>query len=196
MIRLAPLLLLLTGCDSSFADPSREYAEPVAAVATPHPTRIHRPSGLGAVDTPLQDIHGTPVGVSCATCHAGPGEDAIATDQGNPEQVHGSIELQHGALACAACHDPEDRRLLRLADGRSLEMGEAMQLCAQCHGPQARDYQHGAHGGMSGYWDLRQGERLRNHCVDCHAPHSPRPAPVQPAPRALDRVSGTAEEAH
>lgn len=189
-------LTLFLACDQGFVDPSREYGPPVPD-APAKVSRVHVPTSLGAVDTPRRDIHGAPIGVSCATCHAGPGEDAIVVgDEGNPEQMHGTIELLHGGLACDACHEPTDRRLLHLADGAKLEMAEAMKLCAQCHGPQARDYQKGAHGGMTGYWDLRQGERVRNHCVECHAPHSPKPPQVQPAPRAVDRVVFPASETH
>jgi nitrate reductase cytochrome c-type subunit len=53
-------------------------------------------------------------------------------------------------------------------------------LCAQCHGPQARDFQHGAHGGMTGYWDLSKGPRRRNSCIDCHDPHAPKYPAVMP----------------
>ena len=60
---------------------------------------------------------------------------------------------------------------MRLADGRKLPFSEAQLLCAQCHGPQARDYLHGAHGGMNGYWDKARG--TRNTCTDCHDPHAP-----------------------
>ena len=58
-----------------------------------------------------------------------------------------------------------------------------MTLCAQCHGPQFRDYQHGAHGGMTGYWDLTKGGRMRNNCIDCHDPHAPKYPTVTPGPR-------------
>jgi formate-dependent nitrite reductase cytochrome c552 subunit len=62
-----------------------------------------------------------------------------------------------------------------------------MQLCAQCHGPQYRDYRHGAHGGMAGHWDLAKGGRVRNNCIDCHDPHSPKYPTVRPAGGPLDR---------
>jgi hypothetical protein len=55
-------------------------------------------------------------------------------------------------------------------------------LCRQCHGPQARDFDHGAHGGMKGHWDLAHGDRLRHGCTTCHDPHSPAFSPMWPAP--------------
>jgi hypothetical protein len=57
------------------------------------------------------------------------------------------------------CHDPARYDRLRLATGESIPMTDALQLCAQCHGTQHRDWRHGAHGGMSGHWDLARGPR-------------------------------------
>jgi hypothetical protein len=62
-----------------------------------------------------------------------------------------------------------------------------MDLCGQCHGPQARDYAHGAHGGMTGYWDLSRGPRERNNCIDCHDPHAPAFPKVRPVFAPKDR---------
>jgi len=166
------VLALLVGCGSGFTDPSREFAEPVAAGAD-HPVTIHQPAGLGVLDTDRVDIHGAPIGIACATCHeAGADTDALVASLGNPEEMHASVDLQHGALTCGSCHD-EQRHLLRLADSTTLEMPEAMTLCAQCHGPAKRDYDAGSHGGMKGYWDLSRGPRTRNHCLDCHGAHDP-----------------------
>ena len=167
------LAVLLAGCDLGFADPSREFADPVPADAAHHAVVVHQPPTLGLLDTDRVDIHGTPIGVACATCHAPDADgDAIAMDLGNPEDVHGAIDLKHGTLTCDACHD-EQRDLLHLADGQTLVMQQAMELCSQCHGTQRRDYNAGAHGGMTGHWDLRQGPRTRNHCLDCHDAHAP-----------------------
>lgn len=69
-------------------------------------------------------------------------------------------------------------------------MARAIELCRQCHGPQARDYDHGTHGGMTGYWDTTRGPRLRNHCTDCHDAHSPAIVPVMPAAPPRDRYFG------
>lgn len=171
---MPPLLLALSlvACDRGFADPGREFAEAVPPDVALHPVEVHRPSALGRLDTELTEATGAPVGIACATCHK-PGEGpAIADRSGPPERFHAAVELSHGALLCESCH-ASDRTLLHLADGRELEFGDTMALCSQCHGTQRRDYDHGAHGGMNGYWDLRQGPRLRNNCVDCHAAHAP-----------------------
>lgn len=80
--------------------------------------------------------------------------------------------------------------MLHLADGTRLELVEALSLCGQCHGLQRRDYAHGAHGGMNGYWDLHAGPRTRNHCVHCHDPHQPKYPRLLPAPPPRDRFFG------
>ncbi len=186
LFALATPLLQLTGCLGGYADPSREFAEPVPD-GPAHPVTIHQPQTLGVVDTELTDVHGTPIGVACATCHGSAAKPGLVESEGNPEEFHGTLEVVHGNQPCAACHDPNDRSLLRLADGSTLEMTDAMQLCAQCHGPQHRDYQAGSHGGMTGHWDLRQGPRERNHCIDCHDAHAPAFQGGQPVARAVDR---------
>jgi hypothetical protein len=179
---------LLVGCATGFDDSSRAVADPAVVGSEPGRTIIHQPAGLGVVDTPLRDTNGATVGVACATCH-GPSAvgDAWATAQGNPEGMHGSVTLAHGDLSCASCHDPDDRSLLRLANGNTLAMADAMQLCAQCHGSRFVDYQHGAHGGMTGHWDLSRGDRERNHCLDCHPAHAPGWAQVEPVFPPNDR---------
>lgn len=187
------LTLALFACGAEpgadFADPSRAWAEPAPEGA--FHTEIHQPSSLGALDTHLVDVRGGAIGVACATCH-GPGADGevLASLPGEPEELHAGVRLEHGALSCNSCHDPGDRSLLRLADGATLEMDQAMTLCAQCHGVQTRDYRRGSHGGMSGYWDLSRGPRLRNHCLDCHGAHDPAYGQVQPAPGPRDRFIG------
>lgn len=186
-LSLLPLLAMLTACTGGFSDPSRELGEPVTGQVTGR-VEIHRPPTMGVLDTPLQDVHGAPIGVACDTCH-GPDADGevLAQAQDNPEGMHQALEHRHGALACDACHDPDDRRFLHLADGTLLEMPRAMELCAQCHGPQHRDYQRGSHGGMTGSWDLRRGDRVRNHCLDCHDAHAPAWSQLDPVFPPMDR---------
>jgi len=102
-------------------------------------------------------------------------------------RFHAGVALAHGDLTCAACHAPDDRTQLRLADDQRLAFSDVQQLCRQCHGPQYRDYTHGAHGGMRGYWDLSRGPRARNACITCHGAHQPAYPLVQPEPPPRDR---------
>ncbi len=182
-------VFLLAGCGDgdAFRDPSRAFGPEVAADAPVHPTRIHLPETLGVADGPVRDVNGLPVGVACDTCHGPDPYTAWVNTGPVPDDIHGSIELEHGSLTCDFCHDPEDRSLLHLADGSTIPFSDTMQLCAQCHGVQHRDYVRGSHGGMVGYWDTRRGARDRNHCVDCHAPHAPAYGAVMPVLPPRDR---------
>jgi hypothetical protein len=86
-----------------------------------------------------------------------------------------------------SCHHPGNYNTLRLADGRSLAYDFVQTLCAQCHAPQATDYEHGAHGGMNGHWDLTRGPRQRKGCIDCHDPHAPAFPSMAPTFKPHDR---------
>jgi formate-dependent nitrite reductase cytochrome c552 subunit len=140
------------------------------------------------VKTGLTDAAGKPVTISCPTCHATNPPNPQARLGADLDRFHQGLKGAHGNLACVACHNPQEGYgSLRLADGRPLPYPDVMQLCAQCHGPQYRDYQHGAHGGMTGHWDLSRGGRTRNNCVDCHDPHSPKYPTVRPVAGPRDR---------
>jgi len=195
LLGIAALALLLVGCNQGFSDPSREFGPPVAGKKSGVVT-IHQPAGLGLLDTDRRDIHGAPIGIACATCHgAGADMEPIVKELGNPEQMHATITLKHGENTCASCHDT-DRSKLRLANGTTFPMSDAMRLCAQCHGPQKRDYDAGSHGGMTGYWDLRQGPRTRNHCLDCHSAHDPAFRGGEAVHPVKDRFMSAPSETH
>lgn len=187
MISLASVILLLSGCETGFKDPSREMA-PKTASTTVHPEVIHKPDPVAVWNSPLVDDPTVPAHAECGTCH-GPNPKNFGAALKPGERFHTNIEVQHGNLSCTQCHDP-DRTKLHLADGTQFDFSEVMQLCSQCHGPQYRDYEHGAHGGMTGYWDEHRGEQVRNNCTDCHAPHSPAFASVMPVFPPRDRYYG------
>lgn len=152
------------------------------------PVHIRRPAGPPTIATGLVDERGTPIRIACATCHATKPTNPDARVGAALRQFHQTLVGNHGNLTCVSCHNPADGHgSLRLADSRSVPFTEVMTLCAQCHGTQYRDYQHGAHGGMTGYWDLTRGGRSRNNCVDCHDPHAPKYPTVTPAPGPNDR---------
>lgn len=181
---------ILGGACGSRDNSERRYGPAVAADAGLYPVRIHVPASLSGLRGSVPDPNGNPTEVPCATCHAGR-TFALPATPADLRGPHAGMRFRHGSNGCASCHDPADAVRLRLADGRSIPMTEALTLCSQCHGPQARDYAHGAHGGMSGYWDLRRGPRVRNHCTDCHDPHDPAfPSfiPMPPPPDAPRRA--------
>jgi len=190
-------VVVLIGAGAYLADvyrdrtANREGGVDVAAAPADgprHPVLIRKPEGRPVVKTGLTDHAGLPADVACATCHATREPNPAARLGADLKLFHQGLHGQHGCLSCNACHNPTaGYATLRLADGRSLPYSEAMQLCAQCHGPQYRDYLNGAHGGMTGYWDLTKGGRSRNTCTDCHDPHAPRYPTVRPAPGPRDR---------
>lgn len=189
MIRLTGILtmILCTSCGASgFTDPTRELGDPLPDGEL-HADVIHTPDARGVWHSPLTDDPTLPEHATCGTCH-GPNPKDFGTKL--PEQdFHSNIEVSHGALRCNHCHDA-DRTLLHQADGSTFDFSEVITLCGQCHGPIARDYEHGVHGGANGYWDRRQGPRIRDNCVDCHAPHAPAISQVMPVFHPRDRYMG------
>ena len=148
---------------------------------------IHIPERLTSVATGEVDALGRPVRVACVTCHSLRTPEVLPASMADLQEFHRGLDFAHGTNRCGTCHVIGDQTSLRLADGTIIPMRDAIELCAQCHGPQYRDYQHGAHGGMTGHWDLSAGDRLRNHCVDCHDPHVPAFQPSRPVLPPRDR---------
>jgi hypothetical protein len=159
------------------------------ASAPLHPVTIQQPAGPPRVNTGTTNFHGQVVTVACGTCHATTQPNARTHTSVELDQFHQGLKYAHGELTCLSCHNSTNYDTLRLADGRSVEFTDVMTLCGQCHGSQLRDYQHGAHGGMTGYWDLSRGPRTRNNCVNCHDPHSPKYPLARPVFPPRDRIS-------
>ena len=149
--------------------------------------RIRTPDGPPRVKTAQLDANGLPAEVRCNTCHATRKPNLATRNSDQLQEFHQGLKFQHGLLTCVSCHHAEDYESLRLADGRKIGFPQVMDLCSQCHGPQARDYAHGAHGGMTGFWDLGRGPRQRNNCIDCHDPHAPAFPNVRPVFAPKDR---------
>ena len=90
---------------------------------------------------------------------------------------------QHGRNNnCFNCHNETNLTLLQPRDGRELSFSDSTKLCGSCHGPTLRDWDAGAHGRTSGFWDHSKGAIERKDCVNCHNPHSPRFPSRPPAP--------------
>ena len=151
------------------------------------PVHIHAPSGPPVIDLSSTGDARHGASVSCAVCHSIREPNFKNQTPGDLDEFHQDMPFAHGKLTCFSCHNPNDYNLLRLADQSALPYTDVMVLCSQCHGPQARDYAHGAHGGMNGYWDLTRGPRVRNNCVDCHDPHVPAFPTMFPTFKPRDR---------
>lgn len=113
---------------------------------------------------------------------------------------HSDIVMGHGSHGrnnnCFNCHDENDLTRLQTRDGRKVTFSESQLLCGSCHGPTYRDWEAGAHGRTSGYWDRSKGPIDRKLCVNCHNPHSPhfpgrKPAP---GPHSLREVAAASVE--
>jgi len=183
---------------SRFARASQAAAQapPAAELNARHPVTIHRPSGPPRIATNQVDALGRPVTLSCASCHANRSTNPAANKGQDLKEFHQSLNFTHGSLKCVSCHQPGDYNSLRLADGKSLAFSEVQTLCSQCHTPQARDYDHGAHGGMNGHWDLTRGARQRKGCIDCHDPHAPAFPDMVPTFKSRDRFLDPSDASH
>lgn len=155
--------------------------------ATYFAVSIRKPSGPPRVATGRTDPHGNEVTVACSSCHAIRDPDFTNKVAHDLKEFHGELNFSHGNVSCLSCHNSNDYDALKLADGTRVEFEDVMTLCAQCHGPQTKDYEHGVHGGMSGFWDLSRGPRTKNNCVDCHHPHAPRFPKMLPTFKPHDR---------
>lgn len=190
---LVALAWLTTACAGE--DHSAHLAAPFAPDVSPDARGVERvstPESAPRVLTALTDRvapappTGAPtVTVGCASCHSLPELSRPNRPIADlPSAFHQGLVVDHGAradLRCDSCHAGPDYAHLRTADGRQLPFTEVNTLCRQCHGPQARDFDHGAHGGMQGHWDLAFGDRLRHSCTTCHDPHAPKYAAMWPA---------------
>jgi formate-dependent nitrite reductase cytochrome c552 subunit len=161
-----------------------------------HSVQINVPDKLVAIQATPATSSARGERVACPTCHSLRREAPLPRSTTELDEFHSGLELRHGELVCSACHVAGDPTSLHLADGRNIPMQSVMSLCGQCHGPQLRDYRHGAHGGMRGYWDLGRGPRDRNNCVDCHDPHAPQFVGGQPVLPPRDRFLSWKAEGH
>lgn len=190
--RRCVVLWVLTGLFATLA--VVQFARPVAAPAprarTPEFDRAlidNAPRRRGYADLVRagEDV----AHFSCYLCHERGLPPALKFDAEHrivvPEE-HGDIAMAHGSHErnnhCFNCHNDQDRETFQVRDGRRLAFGESSQLCGSCHGPTFADWEAGAHGRTSGYWDRARGPIQRLDCVNCHDPHAPRIPPREPLP--------------
>ncbi len=107
---------------------------------------------------------------------------------------HSDIVMGHGSHGrnnnCFNCHNETNLELLQTRDGRQVKFSDSPLLCGSCHGPTYRDWEAGAHGRISGYWDHNLGAAERKHVRELSqspfAAFSVAPARARPAPVAAD----------
>ena len=192
------IVVVLSACLAAWA----LHAHAVTAAIQPQPVPLaHAPLGAEPTRFPVtirqplapplahgvDPNSGAPVTVACMTCHATRTPNLANHATADLDLFHQGLQVEHGANTCLSCHNPQDYGSLHLANGTRVEFVDVVTLCTQCHGPQWRDFQHGAHGGMNGYWDLNRGPRERNTCTSCHDPHAPHFRGAQPALTPRDR---------
>lgn len=139
----------------------------------------------------------------CYACHDKAKPPTLRFDTNNTIIVppeHPEVVMAHGGHGrnnnCYNCHDEHNLLMFSTRDGRELKLEDSPQLCGSCHGPTYRDWEVGAHGRISGYWDVSLGAPRRQICVDCHNPHSPAIPSIKPLPRPhpLRRMAEVKEE--
>ncbi len=163
-------------------------SRPARAENVVQPTWLKAVQDSPRVATDLRDQLGRPVTISCASCHANLTPNLVRRAPDEPAmKFHAGLDFAHGSLSCLSCHHAQNYNYLGLADGAQVAFSDVMTMCAQCHAPQARDWIHGAHGGMNGYWDQARGPRFRKICIDCHDPHRPAFPTMTPAFKPKDR---------
>ncbi len=149
-------------------------------------------TNTATVRTNLADLIRTKADLSdfdCYGCHEKKKPPQLRFDTNQnlviPEE-HKDIVMAHGRHnrnnLCYNCHNEANLELLQTRDGRELKMFESPPLCGSCHGPTYRDWEAGAHGRTSGFWNRALGEADRKPCVSCHNPHSPQFPSRKPAP--------------
>jgi hypothetical protein len=126
---------------------------------------------------------------SCYVCHNRKSPPPLRFDADQNvivAQEHSDIVMAHGwnnrNNLCFNCHNEANLETLQARNGRELTFSESSQLCGSCHGPNYRDWEAGAHGRTSGYWNRALGPIHRLDCVNCHNPHAPAIPTRKPAP--------------
>ncbi len=116
----------------------------------------------------------------CSECHRTEPKPRAA---GDFVTKHMDLELVHGInTRCLNCHHPTNRMAFVDDYGEEIPWDQPQKLCAKCHGPVYRDWQHGSHGRINGYWDTSQGPLVRLKCIQCHDPHHPPFQPIASTP--------------
>jgi len=179
-LRFVPVVLAVCAVGLAFAP--RYQSPPVAPAQAPanatDPTPARQPSPLARYTVGAFTYR-------CSECHRTHPKPRAAGDEFTK---HSEIRLTHGInTRCLNCHHATNREAFVDDYGQEIPWDQPQKLCAKCHGPVFRDWQHGSHGRINGYWDTSQGELVRLKCIQCHDPHHPpfQPLPSAPPPQTL-----------
>lgn len=138
-------------------------------------TPVRRPS-----PRPFYKLDAFPEPFQCNECHR---TQPVTRAAGADFTKHSGIRLRHGInTRCLNCHHPTNREAFVDDFGEEIPWDQPQKLCSKCHGPVYRDWQHGSHGRINGYWDTAQGPLVRLKCIQCHDPHHPPFQPLASAP--------------
>jgi len=125
----------------------------------------------------------------CYACHEKSKPPPIRYDADHKiiiPKEHADIKMGHGSHdrnnLCYNCHNEANLLPLQVRDRRELKFDESPPLCGSCHGPTYRDWDAGAHGRISGFWDTKAGAARKLACASCHDPHAPHIPTREPAP--------------
>lgn len=139
----------------------------------------------------------------CYACHEKNKPPPIRYDANHKIVVpkeHANIVMNHGSHdrnnLCYNCHQEQNLVTLQARDGREIKFDNIPALCGSCHGPTYRDWEAGAHGRTSGFWNRTLGAADRLSCASCHNPHDPRIPKREPAPGPHSLRPAGAKEAH
>src|SRR6185369_12971865 len=118
------------------------------------------------------------------------GKIVVPKEHENIKMLHGSHDRNN---LCYNCHNEQNLVTLQVRDGREVKFDNIPPLCGSCHGPTYRDWEAGAHGRTSGFWNRTKGEITRLSCANCHNPHAPKipTRPPAPGPHSLHETSAT-----
>jgi len=117
----------------------------------------------------------------CSQCHVSlrPDEVEPASSFHTEKAISGHGEPLRG---CFDCHNANDLDALRLVSGDPIQFQQVDTLCGQCHGKIYQAWEAGAYGKRTGFWN---GEKRHYSCSECHDPHQPTFAPIEPDPAPL-----------
>ncbi len=194
---LAGVSVVMLGLAGSFLLKAWGHYQPATSVP-PTPPEFTNTATVRMSAAELTRTGGDTSGLACYSCHDDKKTVELVFDAKGGivlPDAHKDLVIHHGKSSrndhCFNCHDPKNLEQLRVRDGRAFKLTEGSQLCGACHGPTFADWEQGIHGRISGSWDTKSKNRVRQDCTSCHDPHSPAFPAIKPAPAPHPRFFQT-----